>query len=198
MADTQVKTDKKSGFTEDAPLGKAVLAWWKRIQGLKGDSLSNLVADVPKPGVTGERAELRRADTVADVVFSPAYQRLRLGLVKAASSLDGHVSIKNREAEVAAIARVLVRVKLADTTQSLPRRMGEPAEEGGDKPRISELRFKRLLRIDNPTDLADVLVRLLPLLENRANPLALARDILYWNDNTRKRWANDYFQALLG
>ncbi len=193
MAEIQGKTP--SLFSADGSMGQAVLEWWKRMQGLTGENLNALETASPQPGVTGERAELKRAESLAETVFTPAYQRLRLALLKTPASRP---TTPAEEAAVAALARVLVRVKAAETAKSFPRRMGEPGEEGGDKPRVSELRFKRLLRSDNPADLADVLIRLLPMLEHRANPLELAEAIWFWNEMTRKRWADAYFQALLG
>lgn len=101
-----------------------------------------------------------------------------------------------------ALARLLVRIKKPELKGTLPERMGQK-EQDGDKPRVSELRFKRLLRAETPTQLAEALIRLLPMLDDRANPLELAQDIWFWGaigrkgDTPRKRWANQYYQAYL-
>lgn len=189
MADTQAKLDGPPPFSEQDPLGAAVLEWWKRMQGWQGERLDALEETALQPGVAGERAELKRAGSDEEVVFSLAYQRLRRALIRAGSG-------ENREAALIALARVLVRVKKPELKGSLPERMGKN-EEDGDKPRVSELRFKRLLRAETPSELADALVRLLPMLDDSANPLELARDIWYWGERSPKRWANQYYQAYL-
>lgn len=182
-------------FDEVSPEGVALLDWWRLLQGYEGVRLAQLEYQGMKPGMPGLRADLRRAGTEVETVFCRAYQQLRAALPK---------NFRD-ELRLPALARVLAHVKTLPAANelaiSLPNRMGSRKPEREETPVVSELRFKRLLRIEDPREFADLLIRLLPMVERTANPLTLARDIWFWNDQndrTRKRWANDYYQALLG
>jgi CRISPR system Cascade subunit CasB len=59
----------------------------------------------------------------------------------------------------------------------------------GDKPVVSELRFRRLLESPDIDALFTGLRRALPLIGYRCDPLALATDVVNWGDVVRKRWA---------
>lgn len=192
MVDELERGKQARVFDEDTPEGKALLDWWRQLQGYEGASLAQLEGKGMKPGWAGLRADLRRAETEAEVVFCRGYQQLR-------AMFPTNFRKEDRLPEM---VRVLAHVKTLPSPQelaiSLPTRMGTRKAEGEETPVVSELRFKRLLRIEDRHELADLLIRLLPMVERRANPLTLARDIWFWNEQTRKRWANDYYQALLG
>jgi CRISPR system Cascade subunit CasB len=178
-------------FDEDSPEGKALLEWWRQLQGYAGTSLARMEYQGMQPGWAGLRAELRRAETEADVVFCRGYQQLRMDLPPQFRD----------EYRLPFVVRVLAGVKAPSPEKSLAAGMGRRKSESEELPVVSELRFKRLLRIEERKDLADLLIRFLPMVDRSANPLTLARDIWFWNDRndqTRKRWANDYYQALLG
>lgn len=189
---------KIRAFDEGSPEGHAVREWWRQLQGYGGASdatLAQLNEDGMKSGWPGLRAELRRAETEVEAVFCRAYQQLRWKMPENF----------RYEPSLSAVARVLAHVKTLppanELAMSLPRRMGNRKADSDDTPVVSELRFKRLLRIEETGEFADLLIRLLPLVARTANPLTLARDIWYWNhpsSQTRKDWANDYYQALLG
>lgn len=182
-------------FDENEPDGKALLEWWSELQGYQGDSLERMRYEGLKPGAPGLRAELRRAGNETEVVFCRGYQQLKW-------ALPTH---RRDDRRLPAVARVLAWVKdLPDArllNTSLPSCMGQRKSENDETPLVGELRFKRLLRVDDRQELADLLIRLLPLMQRTANPLTLARAIWFWgdgNDRTRKDWANDYYHALLG
>lgn len=160
-------------FAGGSPEAKAILAWWHSLHG-----------DETRDGDKGELAELRRASTLTEVVLSRAYQRLRHAL------LEAGVFRGDCEYQAAAVARVLARVKSAVPGLGFARIM---AEDKTGKPRISEARFKRLLREQDRGQLASDLIRLLPMLENRADPVRLAGDIWLWGEGARRAWANDYY-----
>ena len=67
------------------------------------------------------------------------------------------------------------------------------AESKGGTPLVSELRFRRLLQERDIDRLYASLIRVLRMLNRKANPLRLAQDVYYWNDRTRKEWAYAYF-----
>ncbi|CAB1368080.1 type I-E CRISPR-associated protein Cse2/CasB [Denitratisoma oestradiolicum] len=192
MVDEQDRGKQPRVFDENTPEGKALLEWWRQLQGYEGMSLAQLEYTGMKPGMAGVRADLRRAETDVEVVFCRGYQQLRVALPK---------NFRD-EYRLPEVARVLAHVKTLpapnELMTSLPTLMGHRKSEGEETPVVSELRFKRLLRIEDRHELVDLLIRLLPMVARTANPLILARDIWFWNDQTRKRWANDYYQALLG
>jgi len=66
------------------------------------------------------------------------------------------------------------------------------AERVGDRPKVSELRFRRLLRLDRPQLYAPTM-RVLRLLDGRAGLHDLANAIYYWGKGVRKEWADTYF-----
>ena len=66
------------------------------------------------------------------------------------------------------------------------------SQRDGDKPRVSPLRFTRLLESPDIDALFAGLRRTLPLLHNQADVLALATDVVNWGDAVKKRWAYGY------
>lgn len=153
-------------FRSQQPWGDILLNWWR---GLADD--------------TGGRAALRRAGDLTAVVLSPAYQRLHRRLRAA-----GWPDAPWQNDRLAAAAGLLAHVREADA-RSLPAAMSQRV---GDKPCVSPLRFRRLLESPDVDTLFTGLRRTLPLLQHRADPLALANDVVAWGDAVRKRWAYDY------
>lgn len=174
MSDTKHATEGRP-FSPGSPEAKAILAWWHSLHG-----------DETRDGDKGELAELRRAATLTEIVLCRAYQRLRHALLEAGVFRD-------HEYQAVAVARVVARVKTVTPGLGFARLM---AEDKNGKPRVSEARFKRLLREQDRWQLASDLARLLPMLENRADPVRLAGDLWLWGDDTRRAWANDYYLAV--
>lgn len=146
--------------------GEIVLNWW-----------SSLDDD------TGGRATLRRASDLTAVALTPSYQRLYRRLRNAGWPDDPWQNDR-----LAAAAGLLAHVRERDA-DSLPAAM---SRRDGDKPRVSPLRFRRLLESPDVDVLFIGLRRTLPLLQHRADPLALATDVVAWGDKVRKRWAYAY------
>jgi CRISPR system Cascade subunit CasB len=132
---------------------------------------------------TGGRAALRRAPDLTAVVLQPAFQRLHRRML--ATGWPEGAWAGDR---LAAAAGLLAHLREADALP-LPKAMS--AREG-DKPRVSELRFKRLLESPDVETLFIGLRRTLPLIQHRCDPVALADDTVNWGDSVRKRWAYDY------
>ena len=80
---------------------------------------------------------------------------------------------------------------LHDTT-TLPERM---ARLQGDRPVVSELRFRRLLRMPR-AELYRPMIRILALLDHQANLYELAESMFWWGPNIQKQWAFIYFPKL--
>lgn len=145
---------------------EVVLDWWGR---LSDD--------------TGGRASLRRAPDLTAVVLQPAFQRLNRRLL-AAGWPDGAWAGDR----LAAAAGLLCHVREADGL-SPPKAM---SSRDGDKPRVSELRFRRLLESPDVDALFAGMRRAMPLIQYRCDPVALVDDVVNWGDGVRKRWAYDY------
>lgn len=134
------------------------------------------------------RAELRRCGTVSDVAFVPAYHRLlrRLGSRLALSDAR----------RVAAIAAVLSHVETEPASGgSLARQMGSKVGDKG--PAVSDARFRHLIRSEDPEELLRELVRVVRQLGRVAAVDALFKDLMRWDEETRMRWARDYYEAAL-
>lgn len=161
--------DEKISWSAESHTGKMLHKWW---QGLEDDRAS--------------RAVLRRCATLDAVALSDAYQRFyRYMLACNAWPVDAENWQKDK---LAAIAALLAHVKSEDS-QRLPIKMSELA---GDRPLVSEMRFRDLLKIETTDDLFTSLRRTLPLMGYQASIEQLAHDVYWWNDKTKKDWAYSY------
>jgi CRISPR system Cascade subunit CasB len=145
--------------------------------------------------VRDERAALRRASSLTEILFSPAFHRLLQDLRNAGYGIPEY-----RYPKLAAIAGLAARIK-AETDDSLARRMGTP-KPGGEKAAVSELRMRRILACDDLEELYTLLRRVLSLLEDRANIADLAAIVWNWTPmdekhpyDPRRRMACDYYEA---
>lgn len=150
-------------FDANKPLGELLQKWWQELQER-----------------TGDRAELRRAESIADVILMPVFQR---ACVRFQPFFNDE---ENWEPRLAAVLGLLAHVRHANPEQSLALQMA------GNPPVISELRFRRLLQRDR-ADLYLAMIRALRMLGNKANLHDLAASIYFWGDDVKRRWAFDYF-----
>ena len=152
----------------------------------------------------GERARLRRAESQDDVLLLDAFFNF-LQKMPEEWSESAHLPAS------ALIATVLAHANLHEMTQSDSTSFAAQlatAKEGGDKPRMSEIRFQQLQKSHDPTEFCRRLVRAVKMLDRNANLFSLANDILHWmheyrkgvDRNPQKRlafcWAADYYRAL--
>ncbi len=200
MGDPAVPNAKKAYLAE-------TLAWWRPL------------VEPQEPGKRsnrGELAALRRCKNLEEVFFVPAYH----GLYFRVSALDW----KHRES-VAAVAGVLAHVKgdSAQTTGSKPAAnhadqppadqtvddrgtdrptkkfaafLASPAKPGLG-PRVSELRFQRLVAIRDLRALYPSLLRVIHLAGDRVPVEDLIRSIRFWSERTGRDWVQHYYDALL-
>ena len=156
----------------DENVRQALRAWWTELDDRRG-----------------ERAHLRRCGSAEETLAQEGTERLRRALAK-------NRFFPSRE-RIGPVAGLLAHVK-ADQPEapSLGRRMAEPVAEGG-RPVVSELRFRRLLRLTEREDLYPQMVRVLRQLDGHVSVGALARDVYYWNERTRYDWARDYYAQTL-
>lgn len=158
--------ETKVTFSRESHLGQELLRWWSGLADNRSD-----------------RAQLRRASRLEDVMLSPAYQRLYRLLC--AHGLPEDLPEWQRD-RLAVIAGVLAHINDAGGGR-LPEDMRD-----GDDLSVSELRFRRLLESPTMGDLFVGLRRTLPLINRRTDPVRLASDIWFWGDAVRKQWAYAY------
>ena len=155
-------------FDANKPLGELLQKWWEDLQDRNGD-----------------RAELHRAETVTDVILLPAFQRACLRFKPYFQHEE------NWEERLAAILGLLSHIRqLGEKKLALD--MASPNILKNEPPVVSELRFRRLIQRDR-ADLYVSMIRVLRMLDNKANLHDLAYSVYFWGDNVKRRWAFDYF-----
>ncbi|HET8552559.1 MAG TPA: type I-E CRISPR-associated protein Cse2/CasB [Gammaproteobacteria bacterium] len=161
-------------FKAENPAGEALRAWLERLDKNHGD-----------------RASIRRCRDAGAVAFQPAFVRFFISDLR---PLFGPQAGAMRLAGIFGLASHLDGNKpcVLGTGDSMARQMASsrPGQSGG--PRISELRFRRLLQYERD-DLYRPMLRIIRALHGEANVYDLADAVYYWGDNVRKRWAFDYF-----
>jgi len=167
---------QKGLFDPESGLGQALTLWWERLQG-KGEFEGQVQ--------TADRAELSRAKTIADVMLLPSFQHACVRFKPFFKAEDWEKSIER----LALIAALLARVRDM-TDQSVPLQMASPQK--GEKPVVSELRFRRLIQRDRD-ELYGAMIRVLQKLGRTANIHQLANDMYYWGDKVKRDWAFTYF-----
>jgi CRISPR system Cascade subunit CasA len=160
-------------WTAESRFGKVLHHWW---EGLDEDHAS--------------RAILRRCATLDEVSLSVAYQQFYRYMLSCGWPAEAVAWQNDR---LAAIAGLLAHIKTEDTRR-LPSSMWDQKAE---KPIVSELRFRDLLKIQDIDDLFVSLRRILPLLDCSANIFELAHDVYNWDNpspslNIPKQWAYSY------
>ncbi|HEY3373635.1 MAG TPA: type I-E CRISPR-associated protein Cse2/CasB [Candidatus Aquicultor sp.] len=154
-------------FDKDSPELKALTDWWRGLEDSRGD-----------------RAVLRRCRSLADVVFSPAYHRLRWAVSRFGSIDDDRLAL---------IVGLAARIKSNSEGSSIAEQMATGKADGYGSARVSGLRFRRLLKVQEKDDLFTSMARIIALLGGTTNLQSLAQSVYFWNDTTRKQWAFDYY-----
>ena len=173
----------KRPFPQGKPDHRSVallVAWWLQLEDDRG-----------------ERAALRRADSLTEVMLSPIYMRLLRTLRGSGYAISDHNLPLSK---IAAIVGLAARVK-TQADAGLAVRMGTP-KPGDRKPALSELRLRRILACDDIEELYTLLRRALALLGDQANLADLAATIWNWAPlddkrpyDPRRRLAYDYYAA---
>ena len=156
----------------------AALVWWEQARAHYG----------------GELAELRRCHTPAEVRLLKGFHRLlqyaaRVGLLW--NGMEGWKR-ENREARLAVAAGVLAHVRDHAAERPFAEQMATPSPQQ-KRARVSSLRFRRLLQIDDRRDLFRTLIRAIYHLGRTADVPSLAGGAYFWNERTRRRWAEGYY-----
>lgn len=154
----------KGKFDADTPLGEVLQQWWTELQARNGD-----------------RAELRRAKKVTEVMLLPVFQRACLRFKPFFHEDEAW------EMRLAAVLGLTAHIRQIKPERTLALQMA-----AGNPPVVSELRFRRLLQRDR-ADLYVSMVRVLRMLGHEANLHDLANAVYYWGDRVKRAWAFDYF-----
>jgi len=161
-------------FAPDSPECASFLAWW---QGLHADK--------------GARARLRRANSLDEAMRDRRVVGLALTLGV------------NTDERIGLMAVLAAQVPPEDSRPGDHRPRRSPAEAFADpKPgtsregnsALSDLRFRRLLSMETREELFPQLRRALTLVENNVDVVELARAVWWWNDRTRRDWADAYYR----
>ncbi len=128
----------------------------------------------------GERAVLRRASKPAEVVFHRSFHELLNKFEKS-----------GRE-NIACVAGLCSHIK-----ENSGLSFGQSMAEGlnpGEKSRISNLRFRRLLSINDKDELYHAMIRIIRSLGSRVNVRDMARIVYWWNERAKKDLAYEFYK----
>lgn len=152
----------------------------------------------------GTRARLRRSVKADELLSEPSVLILAESLIRKGGDRWPVEDIPTSYLHIALAAGVLARVKRhsKDEDKTLALHLGEPAA-GSDRPKMSELRFRRLQTARDVDDLFLQWQRAVQLVES-TNVAQLADDLVTWlaerdlpggraSDSVRFRWAYDYY-----
>ena len=153
-------------FTNNPDARSALVEWWGGLERARGD-----------------RAALRRCRSAPEIAFVPAFHRLRHDLSRIAP-VDAE--------KLAVVAGILSHVRKNDYSLRFAQQMAT-SKDGGDRARVSGLRFRRLLKIEGRDDLYGAIVRIVRLLDGSVNIASLADGVYWWNERTKNNWAFDYY-----
>lgn len=153
---------------EKQELEKRILAWFEQLDKRRGS-----------------RAELRRAPTPTDAASCIEAWRFVAAL--------GEVVVDDRQ-RLAEVAGLLVRFREHKGPESLAVQMAGKDEQ----PKVSVLRFRRLLSSPDRAALYSGLRRMIPLLGHEGNLVDVVDAYVNWEwDRKRIEWARQYYEVIL-
>ena len=161
------------------PASNYWLDWWDRLKQTKGD-----------------RAELRRCKNLKEVQLISAYQRCYWASI----NLWKKEKIKPSKEQMAIIIGLSAYVEDNDTEKKKDQKENQQYDflgyqiSRGDKPRLSELRFRRLLKINNREKLFRFLIQVIRIMDKKVNLLDLLRTAYFWGDNAKTNLAYQYYE----
>jgi len=150
-------------------------AWWRDLQ--------------PTPEQKGDRgalARLRRCASVAEAMQERATVQL-FQRVRATGPAD--------LTPVALTAAVLAHVREDLPNVTVARAVGPPSPEKPEDALLKPMRFRRLLEADGCDERLTAFRRLVALAGGKLPVADLAAALLDWNEERRRRWIYDYWNA---
>ncbi|HOU80703.1 MAG TPA: type I-E CRISPR-associated protein Cse2/CasB [Methanoregulaceae archaeon] len=165
-----IKQQKRKVEFKDPRVCEVLMEWWESLDKNRGD-----------------RADLRRCTSPEDVMFVPAYYRLRKML-----SAFGDINDK----ALCIVAAVLSHAQAHDGSERCAAQLARKPP-GKESPVMSNLRFRKFLTIRDPATLLREGIRAVRLLDGTVNIPDLARSLYWWTRETRKEWAFDYYGKIV-
>lgn len=151
-----------------------IIVWWENLQ---------------KPVKRGDKAELRRARNADDVAMLGTYYAVLAEIMK----IENLGALKNLILyRLPAVIGLLSHVKSNNTGASVSDAM-RTKKKGSDQALVSDLRFRRILRLEHGDELYTTMIRVIRMLEGSVNVKDFATSIFFWNERTRKKWASNYY-----
>ena len=129
---------------------------------------------------TGSRAQMRRQPDILGIMMNERFY----DLVRKAPYVDKDT--------LACIAMAVCHID-SDCKETLAELMGRKTQTSDH--RVSERRFHRLIESDSE-EAARMIIRILPMVDSRANVRDMAVRIRYWDNDQRysqKRWIENYY-----
>lgn len=142
----------------------------------------------------GGRAALKRASSITEAMFVPAYYRLLKALRE-----RGYTVGSKMQPYLAVVAALAARLE-DDIRGKFGEQLGTP--KSGKKPVFSELRMRRILACDDLEELYTLLRRSIAVLDERASLSSMAATIWHWAPlaekrptDSRRQLAYDYYNV---
>jgi len=172
-------------FEEDHPASVFILEWWESLKQNKGD-----------------RAELRRCKNLEEIQKASAYQRCYWQLIK---HFTTEQQVPSRE-QMSIIIGLASHIEDNDTKYIdinskeekeyyFAYQMAAPkAKEKDAPPKLSELRFRRLLKIKDRGKLYRFFIQVVRMLDKNVNLLDLLSIAYFWGDKSKTYLAYKYYE----
>ena len=166
-------------FQEGHPASNSILEWCANLKDKKGD-----------------RAELRRCKNLSEIQTTSAYQRCYWKLIEHFSQEQMFPS----KEQMAIVIGLAAHIEDNDNEKKSDQRDNQTHDKfgyqisRGDKPKISELRFRRLLKIKDREKLFHFLIQVIRMLEKKVNMLDLLSIAYFWGDAVKKNLAYKYYE----
>ena len=148
----------------------------------------------------GVRAELRRAKSVNDALFTEAYQSNFLPVLRnhdCELAMEGVSENKRTRVfqNLAMAAALISHVKTVDPARSFAQLMGTREGDSENSALVHPARFRRLMAVepDEKDELLRMLIRLIRMTGGAANLRCLLDASFCWNDSLRAQWALAYY-----
>ena len=168
-------------FEPDHEVSKVLMEWWENLKMNKGD-----------------RAELRRCKSLEELQQTSAYQRCCWRLINTLKKNEPHMKPSREQWAIIIGLATHIEENRAQFTakdgEMKPHYFGWQIAEGQEKPKLSELRFRRLLKINKRVKLFRFLIQVIRLLDKKVNLLDLARMVFYWGETTKTNLAYQYYE----
>lgn len=151
---------------KDGPAGQILHEWWC--------------------GLTrGDQAIMRRCTSAEEIALTAAFHKLRIRLS----------GLKVDPRRLALVAGLSVHIKRDISTYRIAEQMAIP-RAGTTREPVSDLRFRRLLVIEDRNELYRSMIRIIHKLSGEVNLLSLADSVYWWNIFVKQQFASDYYEHL--